>query len=286
MSKSFNPVDITQSSISGIVTIDNKLYDCSQILQSLSTQGFPIKKYGSSLKIGNQVISPIPSSSNIPISTPGAQNIIQAQFRQLFEEINILKDKVNSKTITETSLENDSFDSIESLFQPQDEIDYTHNNVTEPKDWNNLIQDEEKSSSSKFDVGENNLQRKWTQNQDHNILHDDSHPDVKYRTEYFSLGMHSRNQRTEGIQNISLSRQEFNDSLSSEEGFQGENTFDDRSLEKLTEELVSRIEKNLVCPKCLNTLPSHAYFCSKCGLKVQKKELKIPQIFDPEFKKE
>ncbi|MHA1992255.1 MAG: hypothetical protein ACW981_20415 [Candidatus Hodarchaeales archaeon] len=286
MSKSIDPVDITYSSISGIVTIDNKLYDCSQILQSLSTQGFPLKKYGSSLKIGNQVISPIPSSSNIPISSPGAQNIIQTQFKQLFDEINALKEKINNNSAFENQIEPDPLDSIESLFQSHNDDRKSLNDFPESKNWDNLIQEEETVSQQTFDVGENNLQRKWSNNRNDNYSQDESHPDMKYQTEYFSLGMQPKNRSDGGIQNKSLSRHQFNEVISSDGPVEPNDLLNDSSLEKLTEELVSRIEKNLVCPKCLSNLPNSAYFCSKCGLKVQKKDLKIPEIFEQEFRKE
>ena len=110
MSDSLDPTDINFEKVSGIITINDKLYEGSQILQSLFIQGFPIKKFGSALKIGNQIVSPMTSSSYSSIPKPEAQNIIQSQFHRLFEEIDklglerkpqYLKDKLYYCTIVE-----------------------------------------------------------------------------------------------------------------------------------------------------------------------------------------
>ena len=75
---------------------------------------------------------------------------------------------------------------------------------------------------------------------------------------------------------------QFDQVISSNKDQKLNDSMEESSLEKLTEELVSKIEKNLVCPKCLNTLPNSAYFCSRCGLKVQKKELNLPDVYEKE----
>lgn len=279
------PIDISFANISGIVTIDNKLYDCMQILQSLSTQGFPIKKYGSSLKIGNQVISPIPSNENIPVSTPAAQNIIQSQFTQLFKEISVLKQKINAKSDAETlsgTNSQDPSDSHDSIcVSTEEETRSELDNV--PKEWEHLIQNEKNPPHKNFDVGESNLQRKW-ESQDEKIpLSNNLQPDTKFKTEYYSLGMKSK-KRNERSSNGPHNRMQFDEVISSNTNQKSNNSMEESSLEKLTEELVSRIEKNLVCPKCLNNLPNSAFFCSRCGLKVQKKELKIPDVYEKEKK--
>ncbi|MFW9929354.1 MAG: hypothetical protein ACFFD1_08185 [Candidatus Thorarchaeota archaeon] len=286
MSK-IDPVDIAYSTISGTVSIDNKLYDCSQILQSLSIQGFPIKKYGSSLKIGNQVISPIPANSHIPISSPEAQNIIQSQFRQLFEEINRLKEKINTYSNNSDQM-NDAFPSGIQNEQLTDALSEDTIDSKE-KDWDNIIEVKNENSgqqSSKvqpiFDVGENNLQRKWTNQYGDNPLNQELNPSNQFKTEYYSLGMKQKNINPFNMftgKNRPSARpdnNQGNDSLIPSK----ESELKDESLDNLTSKLMTKIENHLVCPQCLNSLPSQAYFCSRCGLKVQKKELKIPEVFD------
>ncbi len=273
------PTDISFANISGIVTIDNKLYDCMQILQSLCTQGFPIKKYGSSLKIGNQVISPIPSNENITVSTLATQNIIQSQFAQLFDEINVLKQKINAKNDTE-AFSGTNCGTPESVFEPiEEETRSELDNV--PKEWENLIQDDKNLPHRNFDVGESNLQRKWENKDEKTPLNSKSYPNAKFKTEYYSLGMKSK-ERNHPSSNVPLNRMQFDQVISSHPDQKLNDSMEESSLEKLTEELVSRIEKNLVCPKCLNTLPNSAFFCSRCGLKVQKKELNLPNIYEKE----
>ena len=271
--------------ISGVITIDNQLYDAQQVIQSIILQGFFIKRFGSTLKVGNQLITPIPPSQ-YPTG-PVAQNIIDSQFQQLFEEINKLKEKIEQQPSAFTAKQGQTVDNEprKSQFLQENSLEET---TQGQETWEQLINQKEEPSESpsavepEQDLGEANLQRKWASTQyDQSPLNKDLPPDLKFKTEYYTLGLKKRKSFdfTKHLNKQSVATFKAIHGIHDEKASE-QDQYADSSLDQLAEELINKIEDQSICPKCLSNIPANAYFCSKCGLKVKKKELKIPETFE------
>lgn len=276
------PLDeINPKNIAGVFSVENTTYDLGQLFSSLIAQGL-VKRLGNSLRIGQQILQPLPPD-RIPASTGISQAIIQNQIRSLFEEIGKVKAKLDTRESTNSRLADESRSEMPSIT-----LDQSRQEVQDPL-WENLIQKAApKQSGSRIDVGENNLNRKWLNSVGSGPLKDEINaPTQKIQTEYFNLGVKGKKQEKgrkdpggEGHANIDPSIIVLGNSSSTEilnKDFR-QDEFKGSSLDQLAESLLAKLEKtpNRICPACLSNLPPSAMFCSKCGLKVQKRELILP----------
>ena len=270
------PTNIVNSEISGTISIDSITFDANQILKSLVSQGIEIKRFGNSLKVGNQFLSPCTHSA---VQNVLSQEIIQKQFKQLFAEISLLKSRLN------TDPTNNSYNRVASDSVNAQKNFSLNNSITDELTQSQKAVPIPKPSSN--DIGENNLKRKWTPQFDMNSLENTGvHPDIKYQTQYYTLGAKPKekdlklDQPTPAVMMTPSPQPSTPNDTNVKDLSYTEESIDSKKtpLDVLALELFNRIELNnkLVCPECLNKLHVHAIFCSNCGLKVQKRELNLP----------